>query len=1261
MKPTTARRRVRKNPSVALRPYLPATLLESASRHGSPTWWEWLDGSMMHCDISGFTAMSERLASLGNEGAELMVGVLNRFFETMLEIATGHGAVQMKFGGDAMLLYFGGDGHTHRAAACGLAMQRAMKPFRHVKAGGQEHSLKMRAGIHSGRFFSASAGDPERLLHYVLTGADLRRAAIVEEHTGLGKVGASPEAAALLEGAARLGPATDGVFTVRATNSPPPAPARVDAPMLPQHLSELIREGRTISGEHRRVTAIFINVLGLDGPLLGGDEDGTLALATAFVRELTGTIERHGGYLLGSDVADVGDKFIVLFGAPVARVGQESAAMGFALDLLEGVQRAGLPLRLKTGINTGYVFAGDVGSLARREYTTIGDGMNLAARLMAAAAPGTVMVSRSTAEAAPGFGFRRLRSIRVKGKAAPVGVARLIGRAADGAIAESKLVGRGAEIGRLLRLASAAENGAGHLAHVWGDPGIGKSRLVAELAERLRKRSWRVVTVGCQPQSSGTPFGAWDAVLGSEPVAAAVPAEAERARGLLGPGDQDDDDPRQRREATVLGITNCLRAVAQTGPTLVILEDVHWSDASSLIVLSRLVEDPVPGLIVCATSLQPPADASAQLDLHLQELSLDAATGLARRLMRDSASLAAVVERARGNPLFLTEFARAGADGGTVPDSLNDLVTARIDALQPAERQVLRTAAVAGIRFELPLVQELAAPADAQDTEQIVRRLAEKGFARFETDEGPVYSFTHALLNQVAYDSAPFAWRRRVHARAAALLESEHRGSEQTVSDALLHHFGRAANDRRVVRYAAMSGDRSARVFSNLEAVQYYEQALAALERTGRGGADRSALVERIGDILEVTGRHHDAAEKLTEALELFQASRPARPAFVAGSGPVRTREAVLCRKIAVATEHASDYENALAWLERARAALPRGAGRLRAQVFATTCGVLFRQGRYAEAMDWGRQAVKSARGASDGRREAYAHNMMATALIEAGRLNEAIRHLRKAVKAYHEAGDYAGQASANNNLGSAYQLLGMYDAALYHYEMANIADERAGDDVDAAIVHNNMAETLILLDREDEAIERLQAVLVTARAEPDLADLGGWAHVTTARCYRSTGRLAEAARHLRTGIATLRKVGSLGLLTEAMVDFTEQALAEGDIRLARRRAVTAFRRARDSGSRLAMARAERILGECAFAEGDSAAGQAHLKTAIEGFRRVAAEYEEARTAVILAAHLNDQGKRSDARRLARRAHRVFTRCGATRQAQTATAVLEAA
>ena len=131
-----------------LRAYLPATLVEHWARRPEqpPLWGTWLTGSLMFCDISGFTAMSENLAKVGKEGAELMAAVLNRFFERMLAIADGWGGVQMKFGGDAMLLLFSDDRHAERAAAAGLEMQAAMADFRRVSVRDEMYRLRMRVG-----------------------------------------------------------------------------------------------------------------------------------------------------------------------------------------------------------------------------------------------------------------------------------------------------------------------------------------------------------------------------------------------------------------------------------------------------------------------------------------------------------------------------------------------------------------------------------------------------------------------------------------------------------------------------------------------------------------------------------------------------------------------------------------------------------------------------------------------------------------------------------------------------------------------------------------------------------------------------------------------------------------------------------------------------------------------------------------------------------------------------------------------------------
>jgi class 3 adenylate cyclase/tetratricopeptide (TPR) repeat protein len=1222
----------------------------------------------MHCDISGFTAMSEDLAGRGREGAELMVDVLNRFFGVMLTIAASFGGVQMKFGGDAMLLYFGGPGHANRTAACGLAMQKAMRPFDRVEAGGGTYSLRMRAGIHSGRFFSASAGDPGSVLHYVLTGPDVSHAAAVEAAAGLGQVACSTATTSLLQGAT-LGRQRDGI--VRVLDAPADditvrLPS-LDAKLAERYLAPVLREGRTSGpGEHRRVSVVFINVLGVENLLAESDAQEVLDITSRYVTVLTRLLETHRGHLLGSDVAEHGDKFIALFGAPVADERQEAAAVRFALELQETITNEGVPLTQKIGVNTGYVFAGEVGSEKRREYTVIGDSVNLSARLMSAAAEGQVLVSATTGErAAREFDLRKLRPIRVKGKRDPVPIF-AVGGSRTGtrtAALDTKIFGRDTELSVLLKAARAARR-RGKLAYIWGEPGIGKSALTSAFLERMADSGWAIVRTSSQPHTSRTPFAPWQDVLPQlaaiEPGAA---GESSDVANSLATGPPEGSDPRAFREAVVQGVLNVIQAAANGHPLVLIFEDAHWADDSSLGVLERLSASTPAGLLVCVTSRQPSRpELKVDVDLPLRELDREAARDLVTSSGSGDIDIDAVLEKSRGNPLFLTEFLRSGALSGDVPDTVGDLMMSRIDALAPDERQTLRVASVVGPRFAERTVVRLSEPMPVRRVRRALPSLVERGFTRLEAPKPAEYSFTHALLSDVAYQSAPFAFRRKLHLRAGELIEAEHAGEEAAVAALLLHHFERAGQAPKVVRYAAMAGARAAAVFSNREAADYYATALASLEKLPGNDADRSMLIERQADILELTGRHTEAGEEYADAFSAWTAGRQRpRGRYLPWKSGGREREAALCRKIAVARERAADYDDALDWLQRARKVAPDRGIRLRAELSATTCVTLFRKGEYAEAIAEGREAVRLAGRADDMKLKAYAHNMVANALIESGRLREAVRHLRPAVRLYHEMGDFAGQASSNNNLGSCYQLLGMYDAALYHYDVALRADERTGDEVDAAIVYNNTAETLLLLEREEEALSRLQQVLEIAERTPDLADLAAWAQVTTARCYRAMGNLAESSSHLQRGTRNLRRLEAHGLLGEALVDIAEQSLAEADYTAAATQARRALAHARTRGALLPEARARRVLGESLLARGRAAEGEAALRDALALSDRVDAGHEESRVRLALGRHYLASGRRGLARRLLARAHRDFRRAGARREADAAATLIEEA
>lgn len=1294
--------------------YLPRTLIDRWARHPEqpPVWGHWLIGSLMHCDITGFTAMSESLSRLGKEGAELMAGVLNGFFERMLEVADRWGGVQVKFGGDALLLFFSGREQAAHAAMCGLEMQTAMADFRRVSVGGQTYHLRMRIGIHSGRFFSASVGQPEGVLHYMLMGSDVNRTAEVEAAAQPGQVVASAETATLLGSRSRL-TAAAGVWRLRGVE-PLPTPRGQEqlssAPsgelrryLLPP-IAARLAEGQMAEhpGEHRRVTALFINLLGASALLERGGKSEALAQMDAYTNMLLAALDRHGGFLSGSDAAEQGDKLIALFGAPLSQERDEASALRCALDLQRELEDSSLDLRQRIGINSGFVFAGEIGSARRREYTVIGDSVNLAARLMAAARPGQAMVSEPTAKRAGSeFELRRLRPIRVKGKGAPVQVyrledARLPPRPLETEIA-SPVLGRDAELASLLKLSRRAARGRGHWAYIWGGPGIGKSRLAAEVAARLRSRGWRQLTAFCQRHTARTPFAAWISPLralfgieaGDSPQDARRKLETEVARLRadlqafaplvaellsLPPAEREpllpSLDVKTRRQRLTAAIVELLHAAARERPMLLLFEDVHWADGPSLELLAELLSHLASPLIACLTSRQeaPPLELSASrpaLSLHLPELLAEDA----RRLVASAADLAddevkAIVGRAQGNPLFLQELARSGAvRPDDLPETINDVMMARLDRLPHEEKTVLRLASVIGPSFELRILRTLLPrPRELPELERVLADLTQRGLTRAEGVDPPAYRFSHVLTQEVAYETLPYAERRRLHRGVADHIERDRADQLESVCELLLHHYELANEPAKTVRYGAMSGDRAAAVFAWREAIDYYLRSLAVLERAQKGdGADRSLLLERLGDTQEMAGRYSEATETFAHSLKEWQeAGRRPRARLVPWSGRPAAREALLCRKAAVSCERRSDYDGSLRWLDRGQAVLPRKPGVVGAQVYVAKSMALFRKALYEEAIPWGRLGLALSRRSGDQRQLADAHRVLANSYIEKGALRQATRHLRPAVRLCHELGDLPGQAMTNSNLAACYQLLGILEGALYHYEIGLKADERVGNLSHAATVHNNIGEVLLTLGRLEEAVAHLEEVVRAHLTNSDLAAAAGLAQVNLCRCRLAQGDLDTAEEHIRRGLRILRRIGAQGLVTEARLQLAELRLAQGRAEEARQECRSALTRARALYAKLLEARAERLLSSAQAALGEPEAARSHVRASVALARRIGADYEEARSLIVLAGLAADAGRasRSLARQSVQRAAAIMSRMGATHDLDDASRLL---
>lgn len=1300
----------------AVYPYVPLTLLahlEETDRE--PQWIEPLDGTLVLADVSGFTPLSERLGRAGREGAELLTNLIDRYFSRQLDIARRYGGTNLKFGGDAVLLAFTGSGHAHRATAAALAMQQAAVEGSALRVGSQLERLSMSVGVHSGQYWTAAVGTAGARLQYLVFGPASTELADLEGEASSGEVLLSDATLELLGDVVEVGDRPHGHLAqsllteperVRERPLPAPTPeiaARV-APYVPPPCLEALERGEAArsEGEHRNVVVEFIHLRGVND-LVERSPAEALAALQRYVSVLTTELGRFGGFLASTDLDRSGVKLIVLFGAPVAREDDAANALRLANRLIEEFSSEEFPLDQRIGVNSGFVYAGDVGTDYRREYTVLGDAVNLAARLMASAQPRQAIVSETVAiTAGPGFDLPELEPITVKGKSAPQPIRELCG---EGNLviqeAHAPLVGRGSELADLLGIAAAAATGSGGGVALEGEAGTGKSRLLEELETDCRQRGWVVIRGQCFPHTKATPFFPWVQIVGEllslprgEPIgrtAAALTAIRRLApeqeplapllNGLLGLEFEENDivrslpeDGRRRRMFEL--IASLIRGRARRSPVLVTIDDAHDADASTAELASAVLRqlDDTPWLLgmTARPTDGPVSDLLAMTTrLTIEELSADAAGELFRFASgRESLSTdlnETILERSRGNPLFVIELARALGESGSldaggsaaelgIPDRVQALLMSRIDALAPGPRQVLRFAAVVGGTFGITTLRSLARSSmSATELDRTLRELVEGGFLVRENEEGRArYRFAHSLAQEVAYDTLLFSRRRDLHREIGIHLEDRHAGNIDAYVEALAHHFSQSRDAPKTSRYSVMSGDRAIRVFAADEAAEHYRRALEALDRMGSGfGRAKSQVRELIGDSYQVAGRYSDAADALSTAWRSWrQAARyPASPRLseLQLGKPVDDagRAARLCHKIALAYERASSFTHALRWAESGLEVLPPRQPALAAQLLSVKSMALSRQGRYDDAVEVGRRAVEVARRQRDPGLKATAHDVLAVTYLLQGELRRSVQHRLSAVELYEQAQNVIGLMAVRNNLGVSYEDLGELDSALREYRACLELAERINNTTWIAIASNNIGEVSLTQGALEAAVEGFTTAIETFERQGDPIVVAGAALVNLSRAYQRQSRYEEAATQLERARELLTQANARGVLPLADLQEAELSLAIGDLEPARRTSQRALDEARDMGMQVLEARALRVIGELAAATGQLDRAHERLTESVEISARIGAEYERARALLALGSVLREQSDSRPADEAFIGARRVFERLGA--------------
>ncbi|HMO59076.1 MAG TPA: AAA family ATPase, partial [Roseiflexaceae bacterium] len=694
--------------------------------------------------------------------------------------------------------------------------------------------------------------------------------------------------------------------------------------------------------------------------------EGALPQGDTLMRALQTTVERYEGSINKLLVDDKGTIGVILFGAPP--LAHEDGALGgvrCAL-VLQRSQREQRVERVRRRPRGGFL-AGRVGSATRREYTVIGDPVNLAARLMQAAGPGRILADHATSHATRAdLAWQILPPQLVKGKAAAVRAYLPLGERRDQSAATvAQLIGRSDEVAHLDTALAALRSRTAGLLCIEGEPGIGKSRMVAELVQRARAHGVVDLAGSGLSHEQQTAYRGWQPIfssyfdLDSAPAAGAAaqvearlaefaPALLERApllNDVLGLNLAENDltrslEPRLRQASLTALLIDLLALWAAERPLLLVLEDAQWLDSLSWEVALQLARAMagMPLLLVLVVrspgelGVEHPYWAVRRLASH-PALTLgplpaaDAAVLAAARLgvariTNDFAEL--IWQRTSGSPfvveelvLSLRDSAAIAIDGNTarlvadpqqlqLPDTVQGLVLSRIDRLAAEAQLTIKIAAVVGQIFGAAVLREVAP--DRQVRQHLVANLAELGRADMiqvldEATPLRSHQFRQSIIHEVTYRTLLHAQREELHRRVAGWYEV--RDDEHgDLSPLLAFHWRQAGDTERELRFAARAARRLAAEYANNEALGYLSRALELVHDPAERYALhwlRMQVYERIGDR---AGQRTDLAILETLAAHEQQNDHMAQ---------VANAWAALYRDI-------SDYPAALAAIERARA-----------------------------------------------------------------------------------------------------------------------------------------------------------------------------------------------------------------------------------------------------------------------------------------------------------------------------------------------------
>lgn len=1037
---------------------------------------------------------------------------------------------------------------------------------------------------------------------------------------------------------------------------PPVSPATEFAPPR--------RSAPTASqAERRQLTVMFCDMVGSSALSTQLDPEVHRDVVAAFQSACATEIKRLDGMV----AQYLGDGVLAYFGYPTAHEDDAERAVRAGLAILAAVETlrpAGhVSVQTRIGIASGIVVVGDlVREGVTQENAAIGETTNLAARLQGIAEPNTLVISPETHRLVGAlFEYRDLGPHAAKGFAAPIAVRQVLRASAVENRFEARhpegttpLLGRDEELELLMRRWQQAKSEGGRVVLITGEAGIGKSRLTRALQEQVATEPHTRLIYHCSPyhQASalhpiigqlarGAGFEREDAAAVSidklksllAPTSASLDGDLELFTALLSipTGARPSDlSPQQLKERTLTALLSRLKRLCEHQPVLILFEDLHWIDPTSLELLTRIVERAADLRLLVLATARPEFAMPWPNHAHVGTLALSRlgraegralVHGVTRGKELPAEVLDQIVARTDGVPLFMEELTKNVLESGllrdigdryeltgqlpprAIPSTLHASLLARLDRLASV-KDVAQIGAVIGREFSYALIAAVAGLSDRGLQAALTQLVAAELIFQRGAPPDATYQFKHALVQDAAYSSLVRSRRQQLHAKIAECLQSGFPQLAAAEPETMAHHLTEAGLSAQALPYWKSAGEQAASRSANTEAVQHFRRSLSLL-----------------GDL--PAARSRDQLE-LSLQLNLGASFVIAKGHSAEDLEPVFSRAFELCQGLE-STE-----------------ALPAQLGLWR---------YYFGRPRLRKAKDIAEQMLTLAHKSEDPMRKFLAHYMTGTTLLHLGEAARAKRYLEESLEYYPFGNELSHStrvgndpyATANTWLALALWALGYPDQSLSRAQQACKRADALGHPFTRA--WTTFAMGLIRILRREEALAR-ESVLTSLHLSQE-HDFNGYlacAQLLLGRLLSLEAGSAEGKALLLKSLETRKQVGDiLGPLHRLFL--AEDAWAAGSLDEAHDFVTDALDCAGSTDQKLFQPELYRWKG-ILLMDGkapDKQAGELELQRALIEAQAESLKMLELRAATSLALLWRDQGKRSQARELLAAVHSWFT------------------